>query len=103
MEQGIKIVVGIMVALIIAFALVFIFSERLTGANEDIMKPTQDSSGESISVTMCKTIHGEGAFLISTELDDGCAAVDCGDKYVYTGTIVDECTDGIAGDTINDK
>ncbi|MCK5177106.1 MAG: hypothetical protein KAQ92_05250 [Candidatus Aenigmarchaeota archaeon] len=93
MEEGVKIVVGIMVALIIAFALVFIFSERLTGANENIMEPTQDSSEKSIKVTMCKTIHGDGDFLITSKNQDGtCDASDCDDKYLL-GTSGGDCTE----------
>ena len=94
MEQGIKIVVGIMVALIIAFAVVYIFSERITGANEDIMIPVQEDSKDSIDVTLCKAIHGEDSFLITSVNQDGiCDTGDCEKKDYLRGTTGGVCTD----------
>ncbi|RLG15148.1 MAG: hypothetical protein DRN66_00220 [Candidatus Nanohalarchaeota archaeon] len=92
MREGVKIVVAIMVALIIAFALIFVFSERLLGTNESILQPTEKESGDTISVTMCKTIHGNKAFLVSSkaatpaDADGVCNQDDCGDDYIHDTT-----------------
>jgi len=65
MREGVKVVVAIMVVLIIAFATIFIFSERLRDTNENILEPTEDDAGNSILSDLCRATHGDGSFIVS--------------------------------------
>ncbi|MCK5039851.1 MAG: hypothetical protein KAR87_02700 [Candidatus Aenigmarchaeota archaeon] len=64
MDEGVKLVVKIMVALIIAFGVIYVFSERIQGTNDNILKPTEESSGKTISSQLCKVLHGDGGFVV---------------------------------------
>ena len=94
MEEGIKIVVAIMVAMIIAYAVIFVFSERLVGANENIFEPTERESSSMISITLCRIFHGSNAFEITGDNDGNCGN-DCPGGSISVGSM-DDCIEDIA-------
>ena len=102
MEEGIKIVVGIMVALIIAFGVIYVFSERILGVNENILEPTERDSSSTISTMLCKIFRGNKEFLVTGDTSGTCDDGDCGSRIFISSPT--DCTntngDGV---TIADK
>ncbi|MCK5039850.1 MAG: hypothetical protein KAR87_02695 [Candidatus Aenigmarchaeota archaeon] len=87
MDEGVKLVVKIMVALIIAFGVIYVFSERILGVNEKILEPTERDSSSAISTSLCKIFHGNKEFPVTGDTSGTCDDGDCGSRiFVSTPT-----------------